>query len=390
MIMRTFHTFDTLPPTRQQGLSLVELMIAMTLSLLLMTGLVTFFVNASSNQREMQKNSTQIENGRYALDTLIQDLHLAGFYGAFSSYAIPAALPDPCDMTESVMLSSLALGVQGYQAGSLSAKPTPPTACASLLTAANLAPGSDILVVRYAEPAPWTLDTATTAGDRYIQANPITAVIQNGGGTIDCGTDALGAAATITRKCTVPTSVDRCTATCTGGGSPAGDIRKMNVRIYFVAPCSIPASGALCTGSTDDSGSPIPTLKRLELTSSGFSIVPVAEGVELMKIEYGVDSSPTTTNASTGLIGDGVPDSYNLTPALADFANAVSVRVDLLVRNPQATAGYSSAKTYNLGVDPTIPSNPAVVAGPFTDAYRRHVYAGETRLSNLAGRKENP
>ena len=196
----------------------------------------------------------------------------------------------------------------------------------------------------------------------------------------------------VTRKCSIPSSVDRCPTTCGSGGSPAGDIRKMNVRVYFVAPCSVPASGAsgICTGASDDGGNPIPTLKRLELTSSGFVIVPVAEGVEYMKIEYGIDGSPTATNSNTGLIGDGTPDSYTLTPTLTDFANAVSVRVDLLVRNASISAGYSSAKTYNLGVDVSTPTSPAYTLGPYTDSYRRHVYAAETRLVNLSGRRENP
>jgi type IV pilus assembly protein PilW len=158
-----------------------------------------------------------------------------------------------------------------------------------------------------------------------------------------------------------------------------------------LAKC-VPASGTngVCTGASDDSGTPIPTLKRLELTTSGFSIVPIAEGVEYMKVEYGVDSSPTTANASTGLIGDGVPDSYTLTPALADFANSVSVRVDLLVRNPSPSAGAVSTKTYNLGINPIVTTSAAVTLGPFSDSYRRHVYAAETRLVNLSGRKENP
>jgi type IV pilus assembly protein PilW len=216
---------------RQSGLSLVELMIAMTLSLLLLTGLVTFFVNASNNQRELQKSAAQIENGRFALDALIQDLHLTGFYGAFAGYATPASLPDPCDTTESAMLAALGMPIQGYQAGSTTAKPSPPSSC-TLLSAANLAAGSDIVVIRYAEPTPLlngtTTSVVTTAGERYLQSNPATAIIQTGGATATCTTDALGVAASITRKCSVPASLDVCSATC---GAPAAEIRKMNVRI---------------------------------------------------------------------------------------------------------------------------------------------------------------
>ncbi len=90
---------------------------------------------------------------------------------------------------------------------------------------------------------------------------------------------------------------------------PIGDARCADPRCG--QPGALATAGdaqvtAFWTAPVDDGGSPIPTLKRLELTTSGFSIVPIAEGVEYMKIEYGVDNSPSTTNASTGLIGDGV------------------------------------------------------------------------------------
>lgn len=377
---------------RQQGLSLIELMISITIGLVLLTGLVTYFVNASSNQRELLRSAQQIENGRYALDSLIQDINLAGFYGAYYSYATPGALPDPCDTTVATLQTALGLPVQGYAAASLSSKPSPDTNCAasSLLTAANLAAGSDILVVRYADTAAEAIGSTPVAGQRYLLSNSVSAEVQTGTSTLTCTTDVAGVATAITRKCKVPVASDACNATCTGGGSPAGDIRKLVVRVYFVAPCSVPSSGSVCNGTTDDGGNPIPTLKRLELGSTGFTIVPIAEGVEYMKIQYGVDNSPNTANALTGLIGDGVPDTYVTSPTLAEFANTVSVRVDLLVRNPEQSAGYSSSKTYNLGVDPTSPGSPLMTIGPLTDSYRRHVYAAESRLVNLSSRREIP
>ena len=43
-----------------------------------------------------------------------------------------------------------------------------------------------------------------------------------------------------------------------------------------------------------------------------------------------------------------------------------------------------------LGVDPASPSTAYLSLGPYNDGDRRHVYAAETRLINLSGRKENP
>ena len=67
----------------QAGLSLIELMVAMTIGLLIFAGLATLFSNASSSQHELRRTSQQIENGRYAMDVLIQDLQLAGYFGEF-------------------------------------------------------------------------------------------------------------------------------------------------------------------------------------------------------------------------------------------------------------------------------------------------------------------
>lgn len=379
------------PATRQDGLSIVEMMIAMTIGVMILAALSATFVNSSTTQRELMRTAQQIENGRYALDAMIQDLHHAGFYGSYAGYSTPGSLPDPCDTTAATMLTALGLPVQGYTAGSTTAKPTVSTTCDDYLTSANLQAGSDVIVLRYTETTTVAPGTTTDAAVRYLLANATTANLMVGGGTTTCTSDPQGAATTITRKCVIPNSSDICSSTCTAGTSPAADIRKMLVRIYFVAPCSIPSSGTLCTGSSDDNGSPVPTLKRLELTSTGFSIVPVAEGVEILKLQYGIDDSPSATNASTGRIGDGVPDSYVLSPTLAQYANVVSARIDLLVRNPETTPGHTDSKTYSLGIlSATQRTLPAITVGPYSDSYRRHVYSGETRIVNLAGRREAP
>src|SRR6266853_1707867 len=82
--------------TLSRGFSLIELMIAMTIGLLILAGLVTLFVNTSQSQQALQRSAQQIENGRYAMDVLIQDLHHAGYYGRYSAYSDGTTLPDPC------------------------------------------------------------------------------------------------------------------------------------------------------------------------------------------------------------------------------------------------------------------------------------------------------
>jgi len=336
------------------------------------------------------------------MDTVIQDLQLGGYFGQYDLNTFATALPDPCLLTTAGITASLTMPVQGYNAGSLTALPNlSATTCATTwLTNANLQPGSDILVIRRADSNYLAIGTTTTAGNIYVQTNPVTIDVQNGGGTTSCTSKADGSASTITRRCITPAASDICSAICPAG-SPVGFIRPLHVNIYFVAPCNVPATGTngVCTGANDDGGRPVPTLKRLELTASGgattFQITPIAEGVEFMKVGYGIDDTPSTVNADTGLPGDGAPDRYVLAPSATDLANLATVRLDMLVRNPEPSVDYTDGKVYKLGSDPVTPTNPAVTITASTDLasalnYRRHVYNSEVRLVNLSGRKENP
>jgi type IV pilus assembly protein PilW len=292
----------------------------------------------------------------------------------------------------------MGLPVQGYAAASLTAAPTPPASCSAWLPAANLAPGSDILVVRRANTDFAAIGSAITAGEHYIQANPSEVEVQVGAsGTIQCDKNASGGAATIVRRCMIPAAIDVCSATCDAGTTPAAFVRKYEVHVYFVAPCNVPSGGgSICTGATDDNGRPIPTLKRLELSAGTFRVVALAEGVEYMKVSYGIDDAPLWPpnppgiHAETGEKGDGSPDGYFHAPTVAQFGDAVTARVDLLVRNPEPSSGYSDPKTYRLGVADGATATAAFAITPSQPQYRRHAYSSEIRLVNLGGRKEIP
>ncbi len=401
----------------QQGFSMMELMISITIGLLLLTGLASLFSKSSTSQNEIRRAAAQIENGRYAMDSITQDLQLAGFLGEYRMLTAPASLPDPCLVTKADITSTLNLPVFGYSAPDLVTKPTVSTTCsgtAAWLSSANLKEGSDVLVISRTETGTVPIGTATTTGMWYVQVNPVTLDVQGGGtGTpMSCTSQANGTTATsITRRCITPATSDPCYSITAGPGicpasTPAGYIRKALIHIYYVSPCNVPANGSTCA-STDDGGRPIPTLNRLELTADAsgnttFQVSAIAEGVEFMKIGYGIDDTAVAgctgtpcVSGDTGLVGDGAPDRYVLAPSASDFANVVTARVDLLVRNPEPSFDFVDTKTYKLGTDPTVPTNPAFTIVASTDLasalnYRRHVYNGEIRLVNLSGRKEVP
>ena len=72
-----------IPPLSQtRGFTLIEIMIGLTLALIVVFALMILFANNSRVRSEIDRAAQQIENGRYAMDLVRDDLHLAGFYGA--------------------------------------------------------------------------------------------------------------------------------------------------------------------------------------------------------------------------------------------------------------------------------------------------------------------
>jgi len=341
-------------PRHEAGLSLIELMISVTIGLLLLAGVTSLIVQQSTTRTELNKTTRQIENGRYATQLLQDDLQLAGFYGEFpntgsTAVATPGAVPDPCAPVSPAttvaghVAPAMPVHVQGFD--SETTLTVPLTYC---LANANHKPGTDVLVIRRADTSVVTtpLPAASPTGQIYLQSTLSGAVM---------GTDSSAASTWTTLK--------------KKDGVTNGDIRKWLVHIYFISPCSVMANGTTCA-STDDNGSPIPTLKMLELNSTGtFTLTPLAEGIENLQIDYGVDTD-----------NDGAPDSYTTLPTIAaELANVMALRVHVLARNTEQTTGYTDSKSYVLGSTTVAAAN---------DAYQRHVFSTLVRLTNPGGRRE--
>lgn len=343
--------FSRSPRSRsaQRGITLVEWMVSITIGLVLVTGLLVLFAQQSQTQNELQKSSRQIENGRYAMQLLREDIQLAGYYGEFSRVSdltVPTVLPDPCATAAVDLSSALALPVQGYDA------PTTTLPCG--IATANHADGTDILVVRHADTA--VVSGNLTAGQTYLQSG-----IKN---------QALNFVIDQAAGMTLPATFD-----LKKNNGTAGAVRKYLVHVYYVSPCSVPTNGATCSAAnTDDGGVSVPTLKRLELSVDGgvarFSNASLVEGVENMQIDYGFDAT-----------ADGAPDAYATTATVvADWANVMALRIHLLARNNERSAGYTDSKTYNLGL--------AGATAASNDAFKRHVFSQLIRVVNPSSRRE--
>ena len=348
---------NTSPPARQTGLSLVELMISLTIGLVLLLGISTLIVQQSSSRSEMEKSGRQIENGRYAMQLLHDDIQLSGFYDGYSpASGVAITTTNPCDTTNNT---------------------------ANLGTTGNLgwinnaaAPFVPVPIFGYAGAI--TDPTPTTCLNNY-QANTAVLVIRRAStvataASLAVADNAAAVAAVPPRQPTTYLQVSKCKNDTTpfvlgtsgytlfeNNCTTLASVRPYIVRIYYISRCS----GNACANNT---AVDIPTLKMEEFVGGTRSTVPLAEGIENMQLDYGIDTS-----------GDGAPDSYTPTLTAANAPNVMTVRVNLLARNNEATTGYADSKTYNLG---------AVTIAATNDKFKRHAYSQLVRAINPSGRRE--
>ena len=335
----------------QGGVSMVELMISIALGMIVIAALVTVFASTSAARTELERTSRQIENGRFAMELMGDDLRVAGFYGELNVAQVAPAgsLIDPCSTTVTDWISAINLHIQAYDNG----------ASAPTCIPANLKAGTDILVVRRVETCEAGVAgcPAAAPGVAYFQVSK-------------CATEAVATPFTIGLQGTASFTLKN--KNCTTVAS----LRQYVVHIYYVA-----------TDNGRIPPAPIPTLTRLDFNGATFTVTPLVEGIEELNIEYGMDND-----------ADGAPDAYTANPSTYTYSgcaacnawnnwpNVVTARISLLARNIDESPKYTDAKTYSLGLDA---SGAAVTKTP-ADAFRRHAYSGLVRVVNASQRREKP
>jgi type IV pilus assembly protein PilW len=373
-----------LPRNRQSGLSLIELMVAVAISLVILAALVALFVNTSRSNREFARANSMIENGRLAVQVLENDVIHAGYWGTYvpdfddqTTAAVPAdtptAIPDPClaynpgNWTDDYIDNLIGMPIQVYDDA---------TVCAGVIT--DRLAGTDVLIVRHLEPCvPGTPPNCdpVAAGRLYFQSTLC---------LTDVGDRVLSdnaAAFTLSQRDCVT----------------AAERRRFMSSIYYVRDFAVTA------------GDGIPTLMRsqFDLLPSGLlehqPAVPLIEGIEGFRVELGVDdvsetgdpvdyttavnwADPDTRTTATNR-GDGVPDDDFLScttvaPCSADaLMNLTAVRFYILARGREPSQGHTDTKTYQLG---------STALPAFGDAFQRHVFMTTVRLPNISGRRLTP
>ncbi len=321
----------------RSGLSLVELLVALAISLVLMAGIYRVFIGSTDTYQVNDQVARIQENGRFAISTLRAEIRGAGYLGCSQNAASLVNTLNPGTAAQS-FLADLGNAIHGYEAtGTNTWADSVGTVDKAGLEAATLIndplTGSDVLILRGVNPdvrMELTAAMPNTSADLKMTAG-LDTVLNTAGGDILLLTDCQGAAVFQT---TSYTDSNGNTVHNVGGTTSPGNATK-NLGHPFAAASEVFFPQTTVFFIRNNTAG-VPSLYR-EVNNGGAE--ELVDGVENMQLRYGLDTD-----------GDRAVDSYVTADAIApaDWLNVMSVRVGLLIstvnelgKNPLDTALYN-------------------------------------------------
>jgi len=353
---------------RQSGLSLVEIMVALAVGVVLLTGVIQIYASTKSTYRMQDSLARLQENGRFALSFLTRDVRMAGYHGCTNFGPITNTLNNAASLQY-----DFTIGLTGFNDVGAS----PP----ALLSGAGVVPiaGTDVIVVRRNSDEPVRIVKNNSSAQLFVET-----LSQVPGGCADgsdkvsglCASDILMVSDCMKSRVfqagnlqvtgtppdlniTHPASGSPGNALSSWGGASApaeeqfsddAEIVRIGTYAYFI-------SNKVVNGAT------MPVLNRFD----GGQVFELVEGVEDMQISYGEDTD-----------GDRTADAYRDADAVFDWSAVVSARIHLLLRT----------NANNLSDAPLdYVFNGATVAGaslPTSDRYLRREFTATVAVRNRA------
>lgn len=319
---------------KQHGITLIEMMIAITVGLILTAGLVQIFVGSKQAYKLQDSLGLLQENGRFALGTISRSVHMADHWGGIAADDVKAGGVagniNGIGGCNGAWITDIGTGIRGYEgAANIGGVAGFPAGC---IAAADYVPNSDILVVRYASPE--TVPAANDATTIFVRS-----AVGNSG-TLMQGTGAI------------PASLPNQDGTY-------NFVYKTD--IFYLRPCSSKTAG-VCNDT-------IPTLVRLTLrgdTAGAPELVEeeLAENIEQLQFVYGRDMRSNKDTNGDGTIdgndsntgSDGDVDRYDDASVGAVnglstqdwWGKVVNVRVSLIARSKEKDANHNDNTVYDL------------------------------------------
>ncbi|MDF1589446.1 MAG: PilW family protein [Gammaproteobacteria bacterium] len=305
---------------KQQGFSLVELMVAMLLGLIVTAAVIEVFINTKQMYRVQDARSRLQENARYAMYYISEAVRKTGYLGCATR---ASAIPVTNTLNNNAnYLWNYATSVQGVNAsGSNVWSPAIDPSITSPLS------GSDVLTLRGMDDSVIQV-TAHPGGSPPGSA----AILVNAGNglkqfDIVMVTDCL-AAAVFQITSANPNTSGSLTHN-TGGGVPGnwtddlgkdyanGEIIKLATTSFYIR----------------NNGDGKPSLYQRVNNNGAQELI---QNVEQMQVLYGVDTG-----------ADGAADQYVMANNVTNWADVISVRVSLLLRTDEDNLTVDGPQTYN-------------------------------------------
>ncbi|MFT5657698.1 MAG: type IV pilus assembly protein PilW [Gammaproteobacteria bacterium] len=323
----------------QAGISLVEILVSLVISLFLLGGIISVYVGNTTTYRFANALSQVQENGRFALDTITQDLRAVGDWGCINF--------NPANVAN----INNTLNIVGANAALNDFLGNPP------VLGTNDAGGLG------------TSDTITISGSQPGQVNiaaPFSTTAQTFVTVNTVGPFVVGDVALITR--------------CGPNDGPTVEAEIFRVTGIVNASGRLTHATALSQIYRNDA-----TLKRLQTVTYSLAVgnggeptlwrsvfgvnLQLIQGIEDMQILYGIDTDGVNT------AGQNYANQYVTANNVANFRTVVSIRIMLLVRSTDA---------FVTDTPQVIPFNGAADANP-GDRRIRQVFTTTIALRNRAG-----
>ena len=321
---------------RQTGMTLVEIMIALLIGVFLLAGVLQIFINARQTYRMEENLSRLQENGRFAMAFISKDLRMAGYMGCASLSSLTPVIdatpqhPNPNPAVNPFINLSAIIGVNDV-ANNWNA-----SACAA---SNQCVANTDAVTVQYAGSCGGYL-TGNMASDNaniQIPADNTCDIEQYDTLLIsDCSAAdvfiATSASSGSGKQTIAHANNQNASPKLSKVYGPDAEIFVLRSYSYFVR-----------TGSSGR-----PALWRLDNTKAvvdGVNPVELLEDIENIQILYGEDTD-----------ADGVPNYYVPSNSIANTANVISIRVNVLVASA-ADRLTSEPRAYTFNDTTTTPTD---------------------------------
>jgi type IV pilus assembly protein PilW len=294
------------------GFSLVELMVAMVVGLIIVSGAFSLHSGTRKTQRVNEMQMDLVADARFAIDMISYDLRHAGMWGGTNKTGLIdcKSTDSACSSTvagdtpPSSMSGDCAIGwYYDLSQAVFATNNSNPYSSTCIPASENYQAGTDVLEIRYADS---NVPAALLANQAYVRSNFINGRVFIGG--------------------TQPElySYD---------SSPLTQNHELHAYAYYVSDY------------TDAPGDGIPSLRRVALVNApSLQRQTLVSGVTDLQVKFGVDTT-----------GDQVVNRYDhpdVITANGDWDNVYSAKIWLMMRSDEQQQGIDTTKSFSIAGAP--------------------------------------